>query len=113
MVNSSPALLLNNEITNTGLNDSQEVNAVVVHPLVLLSILDHHTRRQDGAGRVIGTLLGRRDGDKVRFEKYISNILKVCRYDLIFYIIFLGGSYKLLCSTSRRKRRRSRDWKRL
>lgn len=66
MVNSSPALLLNNEITNTGLNDSQEVNAVVVHPLVLLSILDHHTRRQDGAGRVIGTLLGRRDGDKVR-----------------------------------------------
>lgn len=66
MVNSSPALLLNNEITNTGLNDSQEVNSVVVHPLVLLSILDHHTRRQDGAGRVIGTLLGRRDGDKVR-----------------------------------------------
>ena len=66
MANSSPALLLNNEITNTGLNDSQEVNAVVVHPLVLLSILDHHTRRQDGAGRVIGTLLGRRDGDKVR-----------------------------------------------
>ncbi len=65
MVNSSPALLLNNEITNTGLNDSQEVNSVVVHPLVLLSILDHHTRRQDGAGRVIGTLLGRRDGDKV------------------------------------------------
>mmetsp|Transcript_19153 Transcript_19153/g.28340 ORF Transcript_19153/g.28340 Transcript_19153/m.28340 type:complete len:318 (-) Transcript_19153:121-1074(-) len=65
MANSSPALLLNNEIRNTGLNDSQAVNSVVVHPLVLLSILDHHTRRQEGAGRVIGTLLGRRDGDKV------------------------------------------------
>lgn len=65
MANSSPALLLNNEIRNTGLNDAQAVNSVVVHPLVLLSILDHHTRRQEGAGRVIGTLLGRRDGDKV------------------------------------------------
>jgi translation initiation factor 3 subunit F len=65
MANSSPALLLNNEIRNTGLNDTQAVNSVVVHPLVLLSILDHHTRRQEGAGRVIGTLLGRRDGDKV------------------------------------------------
>lgn len=62
---SSPALLLNHGITNTGLNDTQAVNTVVVHPLVLLSILDHHTRRQDSAGRVIGTLLGRRDGDKV------------------------------------------------
>lgn len=30
-----------------------------------MSVLDHHTRRQEGAGRVIGTLLGRRDGDKV------------------------------------------------
>lgn len=63
---SSPALLLNHGITNTGLNDTQAVNTVVVHPLVLLSILDHHTRRQDSAGRVIGTLLGRRDGNKVR-----------------------------------------------
>jgi len=41
------------------------VSSVTVHPLVLLSVLDHHTRRQEGAGRVIGTLLGRRDGDKV------------------------------------------------
>jgi hypothetical protein len=67
MTDSSPALLLNDEITDTGLNDSQAVTCVVVHPLVLLSILDHHTRRQDGAGRVIGTLLGRRDGEKVRY----------------------------------------------
>jgi len=65
MSKSSPALLLNNEVTNTGLDDSHAVNSVVVHPLVLLSILDHHTRRQNETGRVIGTLLGRRDGDKV------------------------------------------------
>lgn len=66
MANSSPALLLNHEIsTTTGLSDSEAVSSLVVHPLVLLSILDHHTRRQDGAGRVIGTLLGRRDGEKV------------------------------------------------
>jgi hypothetical protein len=66
MASSSPALLLNNNTTTTGLNDSEAVSSVVVHPLVLLSILDHHTRRQNGAGRVIGTLLGRRDGEKVR-----------------------------------------------
>lgn len=66
----APALLLNNELSNAGvaLNDSQAVNAVVVHPLVLLSILDHHTRRQNGEGRVIGTLLGRRDGEKVCYS---------------------------------------------
>jgi translation initiation factor 3 subunit F len=38
---------------------------VIVHPLVLLHVLDHHTRRQNAEGRVIGTLLGRRDGNKV------------------------------------------------
>merc|ERR1712176_1463925 len=32
---------------------------------VLLHVLDHHTRRQEGSGRVIGTLLGRRDGKKI------------------------------------------------
>jgi hypothetical protein len=63
---SSPALLLHNETTSTGLTDSQAVNTLVVHPLVLLSVLDHHTRRKDSEGRVIGTLLGRRDGNKVR-----------------------------------------------
>eukprot|EP00555_Chaetoceros_dichaeta_P002811 CAMPEP_0198250554 /NCGR_PEP_ID=MMETSP1447-20131203/1697_1 /TAXON_ID=420782 /ORGANISM="Chaetoceros dichaeta, Strain CCMP1751" /LENGTH=365 /DNA_ID=CAMNT_0043935401 /DNA_START=127 /DNA_END=1224 /DNA_ORIENTATION=- len=66
---STPALLLQNDassktMANT-LSDTEAVNCVVVHPLVLLSVLDHHTRRQEGAGRVIGTLLGRRDGDKV------------------------------------------------
>lgn len=63
---STPALLLqNNDSGTTGLSDSKAVTSVVVHPMVLLSILDHHTRRQDGELRVIGTLLGRRDGDKV------------------------------------------------
>lgn len=42
------------------------VSNVNVHPLVLLSVLDHHSRRQEGAGRVIGTLLGKRDGGVVR-----------------------------------------------
>lgn len=62
---STPALLLNEKMETSGLSDSQAVNCVVVHPMVLLSVLDHHTRRQDGEGRVIGTLLGRRDGNKV------------------------------------------------
>lgn len=56
---SSPALLLQDDATDS-------VSHVVVHPLVLLSVLDHHTRRQEADGRVIGTLLGRRDGNKVR-----------------------------------------------
>jgi len=54
---SSPALLLQ--------NGSDDVTHIVVHPLVLLHVLDHHTRRQQASGRVIGTLLGRRDGNKV------------------------------------------------
>ncbi len=43
------------------------VSNVNVHPLVLLSVLDHHSRRQEGAGRVIGTLLGKRVGGEVRY----------------------------------------------
>jgi len=60
---SEPALLLESSMTPALGGDA--VSSVVVHPLVLLSVLDHHTRRQEGAGRVIGTLLGRRDGDRV------------------------------------------------
>jgi len=62
----SPALFWN--ATSSSSLDGDEnglVSQVLVHPLVLLSVLDHHTRRQEGAGRVIGTLLGRRDGTKV------------------------------------------------
>ena len=77
----TPALLLNSPATTRSVaavaasavgspdaagGDSLPVSNVNVHPLVLLSVLDHHTRRQEGAGRVIGTLLGKRDGDKVR-----------------------------------------------
>jgi translation initiation factor 3 subunit F len=52
VVQSSPALLLN------------EDTRVIVHPLAILHVLDHHSRRQEG-GRVIGTLLGRIDGNTV------------------------------------------------
>lgn len=73
----SPALLLNYPNSNTaaiaastgdatgGHQSDLKVSNVNVHPIVLLSVLDHHTRRQEGAGRVIGTLLGRRDGHRV------------------------------------------------
>jgi translation initiation factor 3 subunit F len=43
-------------------HSSAMTTRVIVHPLVLLHVLDHHTRRQEESGRVIGTLLGRRDG---------------------------------------------------
>lgn len=70
MVASTPALILQNNnkrgTTAAALVDTTEsVNKVVVHPLVLLSILDHQSRRHFPNGRVIGTLLGKRDGDKV------------------------------------------------
>lgn len=54
---SSPALLMDDGVDT--------VSQVIVHPMVLLHVLDHHTRRQEISGRVIGTLLGRRDGKKV------------------------------------------------
>mmetsp|Transcript_62258 Transcript_62258/g.74929 ORF Transcript_62258/g.74929 Transcript_62258/m.74929 type:complete len:341 (+) Transcript_62258:117-1139(+) len=64
MDTTTPSLLLNNS-TSTTLDGVESVTCVDVHPLVLLSVLDHHTRRPEGAGRVIGTLLGRRDGSRV------------------------------------------------
>jgi translation initiation factor 3 subunit F len=54
---SSPALLMDDGVDT--------VSNVIVHPMVLLHVLDHHTRRQEISGRVIGTLLGRRDGKTV------------------------------------------------
>lgn len=37
---------------------------VKIHPVVLFSIIDHFTRRNEGQERVIGTLLGTvRDGE--------------------------------------------------
>lgn len=61
---SSPALLVLNSSKEI-LGSKQSARVVEVHPLVILSVLDHHTRRNEGVDRVIGTLLGRRDGDKV------------------------------------------------
>lgn len=61
----SPALLFNESSDTT-------VTKVVVHPLVLFHVLDHHTRRQEETGRVIGTLLGRRDGSTVEVTNCFS-----------------------------------------
>ena len=64
---SSPALLVketetapSNGWTTNMMDGNNPSTRVEVHPLVLLSILDHHTRRQESSGRVIGTLLGRK-----------------------------------------------------
>ena len=38
---------------------------VEVHPVVLFSIADHYGRREEGQGRVIGTLMGTVNGNKV------------------------------------------------
>lgn len=61
-ISSSPALLME--------DNADSVTHVIVHPLVLLHVLDHHTRRQEASGRVIGTLLGRRDGRTVRVTSF-------------------------------------------
>jgi hypothetical protein len=66
---SSPALIMEDSTTSAGgaaAGSVGSVTQVIVHPLVLLHVLDHHTRRQEVSGRVIGTLLGRRDGKTVR-----------------------------------------------
>ena len=55
-----------------GISTVGGASSVIVHPMGLLSVLDHHTRRQEGSGRVIGTLLGKREGDRVsRWYIYI------------------------------------------
>ena len=36
-----------------------------LHPVVLFSILDHYSRRNDTQNRVIGTLLGQKNGDVI------------------------------------------------
>ena len=79
----SPALLLSSKSapssaaaaiarSKSAPGETSVVTDVVVHPIVLLSVLDHHTRRQEGAGRVIGTLLGKRDGDRVSIFSFCS-----------------------------------------
>jgi translation initiation factor 3 subunit F len=54
----SPALFLGDNSSS-----SHASTRVVIHPLVLFHILDHHNRRNDAGSRVIGTLLGRRVED--------------------------------------------------
>ena len=81
----SPALLLSSKAgpssaaaaiarSKSAPGETSVVTDVVVHPIVLLSVLDHHTRRQEGAGRVIGTLLGKRDGDRVSIFSFCSKV---------------------------------------
>ena len=43
----------------------QPYRNVIVTPVVLFSILDHHLRRSADRNNVIGALLGRVDGDQV------------------------------------------------
>lgn len=46
------------------LGDQHLAPSVKIHPVVLFSIIDHYTRRNEGQDRVIGTLLGTvRDGE--------------------------------------------------
>ena len=86
---SNPALLLENETLAT---------VVTVHPLVLLSVLDHHTRRQEANGRVIGTLLGRRDGNKV-----CTMYCTVLYCTVLYYDIMIGLIQKRASSRKRRR----------
>ncbi len=46
-------------------------SAVVVSPLVLFSLLDHHIRRKQGNVRAIGALLGTRVGSTM--EVHLKN----------------------------------------
>jgi len=64
----SSSILLTNSNTTDGVvksNPTEVVSEVIVHPMVLLHVLDHHSRRQERNGRVIGTLLGKKDGNKI------------------------------------------------
>jgi len=103
---SSPALVM-----EEGGNTTQ----VIVHPLVLLHVLDHHTRRQEASGRVIGTLLGRRDGKKVRNDIQIVAktkiwpILNHVGFQIYFVLVAAGILYLYSNFDRRHCQRRSRS----
>ena len=85
---SKPALFWN--ATSSSLDtEDVKVSEVLVHPLVLLSVLDHHTRRQEGAGRVIGTLLGRREGTKVCPSEVFLYIQKIYNNNDVLFLLYL------------------------
>jgi hypothetical protein len=65
-VRHNPALLLDANTSSSSVVGASMAQVVTIHPIVLMSILDHHMRRQEVHGRVIGTLLGRRNGHMVR-----------------------------------------------
>lgn len=44
---------------------SSPYSDVEVKPVALFSILDHHLRRPKGQEKIIGTLMGSTDGDRV------------------------------------------------
>mmetsp|Transcript_2902 Transcript_2902/g.4504 ORF Transcript_2902/g.4504 Transcript_2902/m.4504 type:complete len:286 (-) Transcript_2902:213-1070(-) len=50
---------------NLYLDTGSSVKSMKVHPVVLFSILDHHTRRKSDQKRVIGTLLGHEENGVV------------------------------------------------
>jgi translation initiation factor 3 subunit F len=80
MIASSPALLWH-DATSSAPTSESTVTAVMVHPLVILHLLDHHTRRPEAEGRVIGTLLGRRrDGSSTVLE--VTNAFAVPHAEL-------------------------------
>lgn len=57
--------MLCNESLHLG---GDEAVSYKVAPVVILSILDHYKRRQDGMDRVVGTLLGVKHGNQVQIE---------------------------------------------
>lgn len=63
MTTLTPFVIPDKDLRSNDIDHMSDNNIVLVHSLVLFSILDHHTRRPEGSNRVIGTLLGRREGD--------------------------------------------------
>jgi len=64
-VDNQPAFFVSVAYTMAIPQAVSKIRKVEVHPLVLFSILDHYLRRQDGNDRVIGTLIGFRNGDVI------------------------------------------------
>jgi translation initiation factor 3 subunit F len=72
---SNPALIvLDGSMASATKSKAQQARVVLVHPLAILHVLDHHVRRHqdttesntmNNQNRVIGTLLGRIDGNVV------------------------------------------------
>jgi len=68
---------------------------VTIHPVALFSILDHYLRRSETQGRVIGTLLGKRNGGEVEVKSSFAVLHSETDEQVAVDMEYLKTTYEL------------------